>query len=114
MTDLIAQRSLLLFDTSAGETTRVEIKLGRPYWTQQDLEAACPVVVEGLLLLPTEVHGIDPLNAIQNAILFVDSCLAGNLQGQLLWPDGQPYDIGGAAASPAAQISDELNDILGW
>lgn len=91
-TDTIAERKLWLADLAAGTHTDIRVEIGRPRWTEPEIEAACTVFVEGLMSQPVDIFGADFLNALECALRFVDSevkNVAANQQVQ--WPGGEPY-----------------------
>jgi len=90
--DKVAERVLILFDEVTRRQTRISVQIGRPYWTTPDVEAACPVAIEGLLERRKDIRGIDTLQALELAIKFADSYLADLPRNQkLTWLDGESY-----------------------
>lgn len=89
--DFLTIRKLLFVDSETGETKSVTVKLGQPYWTEEGVEAACPVLIEGMLSRQSDIYGIDFLNAIELAIQFINTYLACHA-GQLRWSSGEVYE----------------------
>jgi hypothetical protein len=76
-------------DTSSND---VVIQIGHPYWVDQDVEAACPVAIRGLLGRLADVRGIDQLDAVRLAINLIDSTLRKRAsEVEFFWPDGESY-----------------------
>lgn len=89
--NVIAERELLLIDDK-GQRKRVSVKLGKPYWVDEGIEAVCPVFIEGMLGSPSDISGMDLFDAVECAINFVNSYLKNNPAGSLSWPSGEPYE----------------------
>lgn len=47
--------------------------------------------IEGMLSGPSDIHGMDLLNAIECALRFINSYLKGSSEGSICWPSGEPY-----------------------
>lgn len=70
----------------------IVVELGCPYWTEPEVEAACPVAIRGAVGRVNDICGIDPMSAMKQAIDFVESYLvhpAGDFK--FFWPDGEEY-----------------------
>lgn len=90
--DKIAERKLSLADEGTAKQTELRIEIGRPQWTEIDLEAVCPVFIHGLMDSPLNIYGSDLLSALECAIGFVKSELSNLPSTQkVLWPDGESY-----------------------
>jgi len=90
--DWIAERSLVMVVTSTGERVNLLVQIGRPYWIEVDSQAACDVRIEGLMPEAKRSYGIDPFQAIQSSMIFIDSYLSGVAKkNQIEWPDGELY-----------------------
>ena len=88
----IVERVLIVDDAETGKQREIRIQIGRPYWTEPEIEAACPVAIEGYFGRLADIHGIDPLNALKLAINFVDTVLKGLPKTQkVFWPNGESY-----------------------
>jgi hypothetical protein len=88
---VIAERSLLLVESGTGQRKPVSVKLGQPYWVEEGIEAACPVFIEGMLSAPSDIHGMDLLDAVECALRFINSYLKDSPEGSICWPSGDPY-----------------------
>lgn len=90
--DKIVERKLWLVDQAASSQVDLCIEIGRPRWTEPEIEAVCPVYVRGLMNGPLDIFGSDLLNALECGLAFVNSELK-NLPAsqQILWPGGEPY-----------------------
>lgn len=90
--DQIAERRLTLIDEATGLQTPLCIQIGRPQWTEVDLEARCPVLIQGLMGAALDIYGSDLLNALECALSFVNTELS-NISSpcKVLWPDGETY-----------------------
>ena len=88
---VMAERSLLLVESATGQRKTVTAKLGQPYWVEEGVEAACPVFIEGMLSGPSDIHGMDLLDAVECALGFINSYLKDSPEGTLCWPTGEPY-----------------------
>jgi hypothetical protein len=91
--ETIVERALKARLRSSGKEIAVRVLIGRPYWTIENTEAACPLTIEGLYgdLIP--IRGIDPLDALRNAVRMVDDLL-GKVRDKydLYWSDGEEYE----------------------
>ncbi|MCB1680832.1 MAG: hypothetical protein KDI65_02755 [Alphaproteobacteria bacterium] len=68
------------------------IQIGYPKWTEPDIEARCPVAIRGDLGRVSDIAGIDPIDAMKNALTFVETYLKQkDSQTKVLWPDGESY-----------------------
>lgn len=90
--DKLVERRLWLADRAAGSQSEICIEIGRPRWTEPEVEAACPVFIRGLMIAPLDVYGSDLLNALECGLGFVNSELR-NLPAnqQVEWPGGESY-----------------------
>lgn len=90
--EVIVERKLILLHFASNIEKEIVVRIGRPYWTELNVEAACPVAIVGMDERREDIHGIDPLNALELAIKFVDQLLSGREPTeQIKWPDGEPY-----------------------
>lgn len=89
----IATRVIKARVRQSGKEIPVKVSIGQPYWTQDGIEAACPVTLEGLYGPQPDIRGIDPIDALRNAIRLVDSLLKGaQKEHELFWPDDEPFE----------------------
>jgi hypothetical protein len=70
----------------------IVIQIGYPKWKVQDIEACCPVAIRGDIGRVQDIVGIDPIDAMKNAITFIDSYFKHNNEKiKVYWPDGEEY-----------------------
>ena len=70
----------------------IAVEIGHPYWTEPDIEAACPVAIRGAVGRVNDIRGIDPMSAVKQAINFVEIYLDHPVEGErFFWPDGEEY-----------------------
>jgi hypothetical protein len=90
--DVIAERTLLLVNSADGVRQEITVQIGRPYWVEAGIEAACPVAILGLLDRRDDIRGVDLLNAIESALKFVHKYLSGREpELRVCWADGENY-----------------------
>lgn len=91
--EIIVERALKARVRSSGEEIAVRVVIGRPHWTIENTEAACPLTIAGLYGDLVPIRGIDPLDALRNAIRMVESLLSkvGD-KYDLYWSDGEEYE----------------------
>ena len=90
--DKIVDRQLKLADEATGVHTELSIEVGRPSWTEVDIEAVCPVFIRGWMNAPMDIYGSDLLNALECALRFVNSELSNiSSPKKVLWPNGESY-----------------------
>jgi len=88
----IVERKLLMADEATGKQEALCIEIGRPRWTEVDIEAACPVFIRGLMNSALDIYGSDLLSALECALSFVNSELKNlSPESKVLWPDGETY-----------------------
>lgn len=89
----LIERRLVLKDGDTKSTINIKIVIGTPRWVKKGMEAACPVAVEGWLGRVEDMRGIDPMNALEMALFFVNS-LPKKLPAakRIAWPNGDPYE----------------------
>ncbi len=91
--NIIAERVLSARSRASGAEVSVKAAIGAPYWVDVGIEAACPVSIEGLQGRINDIRGIDPLDALRNAVGVLEKLLAGALEDyELYWPDGEPFE----------------------
>ncbi|MFC5771124.1 DUF6968 family protein [Thauera sinica] len=93
--NVIAERSLVLVENGTGQRRPVTVRLGQPYWIEEGIEAACPVLIEGMLSGASDIYGMDLLDAVECAVRFVNSYLKDSSEGSLCWPSGESYESEG-------------------
>lgn len=72
--------------------TDIIVEIGHPYWVEPDRQAACPVAIRGYIEQVNDIHSIDFISAMKEAIKFVDTFLEQPAHGEtFFWPDGEEY-----------------------
>ena len=90
--EILAQRTLILFEPATGTRSEIKISIGQPYWREKNVAAACPLSVEGLTGRLPDIEGIDMIQCLQLAISLTEQLLNSVPEGKLvMWPDGEPY-----------------------
>ncbi len=70
----------------------IKIEVGYPYRIKSDMDAAaCPVSIRGDIGRVADIHGIDSIGAVQQALKFLDQYLRASAERQFYWPDGEPF-----------------------
>lgn len=88
----IIDRKLWLVDSTAGRRVDICIELGRPRWSEPEVEAICPVFIRGLMDEPLNIFGSDLLNALECGLDFVNAVLKNVPENQSVqWPGGESY-----------------------
>ena len=91
---LIARRLKVQRSPSAA-LEDVVVEIGHPYWTEADVEAACPVAIRGTVGRVNDIRGIDLMSAMKQAINFVETYLDHPVGDEkFFWPDGEEYSDG--------------------
>ncbi len=72
----------------------IVVRIGKPYWVSENVEAACPLQIDGLYSKLTDIRGVDLYQAVQLAMQLAETLLqsAALKKQRLLWPSGEPYD----------------------
>lgn len=90
---LIVERTLHARSRESGQQITIKVSIDRPYWTEEGVEAACPVTFEGVYGRQPDIRGIDPLDALRNALALTDKLIDGAQRDyELFWPDGEPFE----------------------
>jgi hypothetical protein len=88
----LVERRLVLHKISTNKKDEIRLVIGYPYWTEPEIEAACPVAIHGYLGRLADIRGIDPMGALSLAIKFLDGLLEGlPADMAVYWPSGDPY-----------------------
>lgn len=88
----IVERTLVLHDSETGQKGDIRLVVGRPYWTEPGMEAACPVAIYGYFGRLADIRSIDPMSALALAIKFLESMLEGLPDTRkVYWPSGEAY-----------------------
>lgn len=94
--ELIVERVLILIKVGSGAKEEIKIRIGRPYWVEENIEAVCPISFDGLHPTREHIHGIDPLNALELAIRFSHRFLSNRSPNEkFFWTDGEEYSMDG-------------------
>jgi hypothetical protein len=89
---VIIERRLKMRTAPGADLVDVIIEIGQPYWTIAGGEAACPVAIRGAIGRVQDIHSIDPMAAMGQAIAFVDIYLKRSSGGtKFYWPTGEEY-----------------------
>jgi hypothetical protein len=90
---VLAERTLLMERDGDPKRRRITIKIGHPYWFEEDKEAHCPMEIVGLLSNMPAMRGSDFYMALIFALHFFNQTFMGpNSVDRFFWPDGTPYD----------------------
>jgi len=86
------ERHLKLQSAPDEPMTDVIIQVGYPVWVQQGLEASCPVAIRGVAGRTPHIRGVDQMDAMKNALIFIETYLTDR-QGKptFFWPNGEKY-----------------------
>jgi hypothetical protein len=89
----IIKRDLWLVDAaSAARPKDIRIEIGFPRPTGSDEQAACSVLIRGLMSDAIDIHGSDSLSAMQCAMKFAESELEALPETMAVqWPGGEAY-----------------------
>lgn len=99
---VLIERQLKVQRAPGGALADVVIEIGQPYWTDPGIEAACPVAIRGLVGRVNDIHGIDPMSAMKQAIDFIETYLSHPADDmKFFWPDGEPYNDDEEDAEPS-------------
>jgi hypothetical protein len=89
---ILVERRLKIRVPQSGKEQDLVIRIGKPYRTGNEGDAACPVFVGGLFGRLADVHGVDEMDALRLAIELIENTLRGKRKElRISWPDGEPY-----------------------
>lgn len=89
---VLVERSLKFQLVPNGVLSDVVIQVGYPAWVEPNLEAACPVAIHGMEGRIPKIRGVDQMDAIKNALLFIENYLTDRGdKGKFFWPNGDEY-----------------------
>jgi hypothetical protein len=89
---LLALRVLEARARGANRSFTTVVQIGKPYWVEEGTEAACPLTLDGLYDRQPDIRGIDPFDALSNAVLFADRLLTEAVDKyDFYWPNGEPF-----------------------
>lgn len=93
--EVLAVRDLSLYVEATGETGALKVTVGKPYWIDEGISAACPLVIDGLVGRVPDIVGIDFMQALQLALSLAENILQpAKGEKSVRWPDGEPYELG--------------------
>jgi hypothetical protein len=73
----------------------LQFKSVAPKWTEPEVEASCPVAFIGDIGRVKDIRGIDPINAMKQAIIFIETYLNRSHEDtKFYWQDGEEYTGG--------------------
>jgi len=89
----IIQRHLWLAEVaSAGPPADIHIEIDSPRPTGSGEEAACLVLIRGLMTEPIDIYGSDSFSAMQCAMAFAEAELRALPATSIVqWPGGESY-----------------------
>src|SRR5262245_25215968 len=89
----IVERPLVRRDGGTGDVRNVMIRIGAPAWDQGRTEGICRIEIVGALANRVELRGIDPFQALELALRFVNTYLSSKTgKISFTWPSGEPYE----------------------
>lgn len=94
---VLIERHLKFQKSQDGDSVDIIVQVGCPHWTEPNVAAACPVSFVGGIGRVQDICGIDPLNAMKNAISFIElylSLSSSDEKGKFFWEGGEEYDGG--------------------
>jgi hypothetical protein len=90
---VIAERALLMERDGDPRRRRVVIRIGRPYWDEENKRSSCPIQLAGLFSSKRPEYGEDSYTALISALGFFDRHVPSrDPDRRYFWPDGKPYD----------------------
>ncbi len=96
MQRFIAERRLIAESLENNQRKNIVIRIGIPYWIEENELAGCSVTFEGLLESYTDRKGIDLLQALQIASNIDIYLAALSDRYRFFWESGEPYDLDAA------------------
>jgi hypothetical protein len=91
MTEFVT-RQLLVKQASSNEFENLSVKVLAPVWVEEGIEADCRVVLSGVHNLDQVIKGMDPIDALQNALSFLERFLISEENGiSYFWLDKEPF-----------------------
>jgi hypothetical protein len=93
MQGFIAERRLIAESLADGQRRNIVIRVGLPYWIEENELAGCSVIFEGLFESFSDRKGIDLLQALQIASNIDVFLAAMSDRFRFFWESGTPYDL---------------------
>ena len=84
---IFLRRKLFFGNPKNKDSMMITIEISKPH--KKDFDVACKVYIKGHREKMHEIFGIDDIDAIKNACLFVEKIFEGN--DDVYWPDGSRY-----------------------
>jgi hypothetical protein len=88
---VLAERTLLMKREDNKEPTQIAVRIGKPYWREEDKSVACPMEIAGLYGSIGPMPGRDSYEALIAALEFFDRYVRKTEPDRYFWPDGTPY-----------------------
>jgi hypothetical protein len=92
MKRFIAERKLLAESKETGLRKDVVVRIGVPYWVEENEMAACPIEWDGLIDKVADAPGIDLLHALQVASNIDPMINILRDQYTFYWASGEIYE----------------------
>lgn len=91
--ELFATRMMRARSRQSGQEILIKASIGKPFWIEAGVEAACSVTFEGLYGRQPDIRGIDPVDALRNAINLIELLFKAAADDyDLYWLDGEPFE----------------------
>ena len=84
---IFLRRKLFFGDPKRKGSAMIIIEISKPH--KKDFDVACSVYIKGYREKMHEIFGVDDIDAIKNACLFIEKIFEGN--DNVYWPDGSRY-----------------------
>jgi len=94
---VVAERTLNAVHKDSGLASVLTITVWCPKWTVQEVEASCLVEFKSsssdICAFSGQIFGIDPLDALDNAISYVERSISNiSSSFSLYWLDGESFE----------------------
>ena len=90
--DCFVERSLLVQLAGSCEYLDLAISVFPPEWVEEGTEAKCRIKLVGALDVDQSILGVDPMDALGNALKFLRAFLVSDDSGsRYFWPSRDPY-----------------------
>lgn len=91
--EVLAERTLLMERDGDTKRRQIAVRIGRPYWSDADEIAYCPIELAGLFKEEGPLIGDDFYMVLIFALEFFDRHIRGTAPDtRYFWPDGTPYE----------------------
>lgn len=88
---VIVERRLKIRSSVDDQEKDLLVRIGKPYMTESNGDAVCPVAIDGLFGRLPDIRGVDEMDALRLALELVENTLRERAGEQVFWPDGEPY-----------------------